>query len=111
MTQPAASSHAVIVMYDAPAELDAWMHGDHYREVLATPGVTGVRRYEVLDGPQACRKYLAVIETDDLDATLAWRQRSRRALAAGRQPARRRQPPRPDLPAHLLRCPRCAQPT
>lgn len=36
MTQPAASSHAVIVMYDAPAELDAWMHGDHYREVLAT---------------------------------------------------------------------------
>lgn len=73
MTQPAASSHAVIVMYDAPAELDAWMHGDHYREVLATPGVTGVRRYEVLDGPQGCRKYLAVIETDDLDATLAWR--------------------------------------
>ncbi|XUK91087.1 hypothetical protein FT173_004575 [Bordetella pertussis] len=35
--------------------------------------MTGVRRYEVLDGPQACRKYLAVIETDDLDATLAWR--------------------------------------
>lgn len=66
-------SHAVIVMYDAPTELDEWMHGPHYDEVLATPGVTHVRRYEVQAGPDGARKYLAIIETDDLDATLQWR--------------------------------------
>ena len=66
-------SHAVVVMYDAPRDLDAWMHGPHYEEVLATPGVTEVRRYEVSVGPEGCRKYLAIIETDDLDATLRWR--------------------------------------
>jgi len=73
MKQAIEPSHAVIMMYDAPADLDDWMHGDHYREVLATPGVKAVRRYEVLAGPEGCRKYVAVIETDDLQATLAWR--------------------------------------
>lgn len=64
---------AIIVMYDAEPELDAWMHGPHYNEVLATPGVTGVRRLQIVDGPPDARKYLAIIETDDLAATQAWR--------------------------------------
>lgn len=73
----------VIVMYDAPAQADKWMHGPHYDEVLRTPGVTEVRRYETLSGPDGCRKYVAVIESDDIDATVAWRdsadgQRSQR---------------------------------
>ena len=63
----------VVVMYDAPREADAWMHGPHYDDVKATPGVVAVRRYEVVDGPAECRRYLALIESDDLDATLAWR--------------------------------------
>lgn len=63
----------LVVMYDAPGSADDWMHGPHYDEVLATPGVTAVRRYEVLDGPPDSRRYIAVIESDDLDATLAWR--------------------------------------
>jgi len=63
----------VIVMYDAPAEADAWMHGPHYDEVKRTPGVTGVSRYEVVEGPSGCRKYIAVIESDDIDATVGWR--------------------------------------
>lgn len=63
----------VVVMYDAPAEADTWMHGPHYDEVLRTPGVTKVRRYEVLEGPQGCRKYIALIESDDVEATVAWR--------------------------------------
>lgn len=63
----------VIVMYDAPPEADAWMHGPHYDEVKATPGVTEVRRYETLKGPDGCRKYIAIIDSDDIDATLAWR--------------------------------------
>lgn len=63
----------VIVMYDAPADADAWMHGPHYDEVRRTPGVTEVRRYETVSGPAGCRKYLALIESDDVDATLAWR--------------------------------------
>ena len=63
----------VVVMYDAPEETDKWMHGPHYDEVMATPGVTEVRRYEVLQGPQGCRRYVALIESDDVDATLAWR--------------------------------------
>ena len=66
---------AVIVMYDAPStpELDEWMHGPHYDEVLATPGVTGVERFEVIEGPGGARKYVAVIHTEDLQATVAWR--------------------------------------
>ncbi|GAA4349117.1 hypothetical protein GCM10023165_35600 [Variovorax defluvii] len=63
----------VIVMYDAPSEADAWMHGPHYDEVLRTPGVTEVRRYEAVAGPEGCRKYIALIDSDDIDATLAWR--------------------------------------
>jgi hypothetical protein len=63
----------VVVMYDAPAEADAWMHGPHYDEVKHTPGVTDVRRYEVVEGPEGCRRYIALIESDDVDATVAWR--------------------------------------
>lgn len=63
----------VVVMYDAPAEADAWMHGPHYDEVKSTPGVTAVRRYEVIDGPKGTQKYIALIESDDIDATVAWR--------------------------------------
>lgn len=63
----------LVVMYDAPAKADAWMHGPHYDEVLRTPGVTEVRRYEVLEGPQGCHKYIALIVSDDVDATIAWR--------------------------------------
>ncbi len=63
----------VIVMYDAPSEADAWMHGPHYDEVLRTPGVTEVRRYETVAGPDGCRKYIALIDSEDIDATLAWR--------------------------------------
>ncbi len=64
---------AVIVMYDAPPEADDWMHGPHYDEVRSTPGVTEVRRYEIVTGPESCRRYVAVIESADLEATLAWR--------------------------------------
>lgn len=63
----------VVVMYDAPADADAWMHGPHYDEVKRTPGVTDVRRYEVVEGPDGCRRYVALIESDDVDATVAWR--------------------------------------
>ncbi len=63
----------VIVLYDAPPQADAWMHGPHYDEVNRTPGVTEVRRYETVTGPDGCRRYIALIETDDIDATLAWR--------------------------------------
>ncbi|WP_274630998.1 DUF4286 family protein [Arvimicrobium flavum] len=64
---------AVVVMYDAEAELDEWMHGPHYDEVLATPGVVAVQRLRVTEGPEGSRRYIAIIETSDLEATLAWR--------------------------------------
>lgn len=63
----------VIVMYDAPSEADDWMHGPHYDEVKRTPGVTEVRRYEAVTAPDGCRKYIAIIDSDDVEATLAWR--------------------------------------
>lgn len=65
----------VLVMYDAPsdAEFEAWMHGPHYDEVMNTPGVIAARRYEVIDPPAGQRRYIALIESNDLDATLAWR--------------------------------------
>lgn len=63
----------VIVLYDAPGEADAWIHGPHYDEVNRTPGVTEVRRYETMSGPDGCRRYIALIDSDDIDATLVWR--------------------------------------
>lgn len=65
----------IFVMYDAPGEpeIDAWMHGPHYDEVLRIPGVTGVQRYAVVEGAPDRSQYLAMIETEDIEATLAWR--------------------------------------
>lgn len=78
----------VVVMYDAPAEADEWMHGPHYDEVKATPGVIEVRRYEVVEGPDGCRKYIALIESEDIDATLAWRSSPEGARSQGEANAR-----------------------
>lgn len=78
----------VVVMYDAPAEADEWMHGPHYDEVNATPGVIEVRRYEIVDGPEGCRKYIALIESEDIDATLAWRSSPEGARSQGEANAR-----------------------
>lgn len=75
----------ILVMYDGPddAPFQAWMDGPHYDEVRATPGIVAARRYRVADGPSGHRRYVAILESDDIDATLAWRnggdgQRSQR---------------------------------
>lgn len=68
-------SGMILVMNDAPndAAFIEWLHGPHMEEVKATPGLTKITRYEVVDGPADRRQYVGVLETDDLDATLAWR--------------------------------------
>lgn len=68
----------IVVMYDGPdtREFIDWMNGPHYDEVKATPGVVAASRYEVIEGPPDRRRYLAVLESDNLDATLAWRNSS-----------------------------------
>ena len=65
----------IVVMYDGPdtEEFIAWMNGPHYDEVKATPGIVAARRYEIVAGPPDRRRYVAILETDDLAATLAWR--------------------------------------
>jgi hypothetical protein len=65
----------IVVMYDGPdtAEFVEWMNGPHYDEVKRTPGIVAARRYEIVAGPPERRRYVAILETDDLDATLAWR--------------------------------------
>jgi len=75
----------IVVMYDGPdtKEFIDWMNGPHYDEVRATPGIVAARRFEIVDGPPQRRRYLAILETADLGATLAWRsspagQRSQR---------------------------------
>ena len=75
----------ILVTYDAPTDQEFidWMNGPHYDEVRATPGIVAARRYQVISGPQGHRRYVAILETDDLEATLAWRdsaegQRSQR---------------------------------
>jgi heme-degrading monooxygenase HmoA len=65
----------IVVMYDGPdtAEFVEWMNGPHYDEVKRTPGIVGARRYEIVAGPTERRRYVAILETEDLEATLAWR--------------------------------------
>jgi hypothetical protein len=67
--------HVILVMYDGPdtAEFLEWMNGPHYDEVKATPGIVAARRFEVTSGPAGHRRYVAILETDDLERTLAWR--------------------------------------
>jgi hypothetical protein len=68
----------IVVMYDGPdtREFIDWMNGPHYDEVKATPGIVAASRYEVIDGPPDRRRYLAVLESDNLEATLDWRNGS-----------------------------------
>lgn len=68
-------SATILIMYDGPdtSEFHAWMDGPHYAEVAATPGIVSARRFKVLEGPEGHRRYAAVLETNDLEATLAWR--------------------------------------
>ncbi len=47
------------------------------------PGVVRVRRYVIVDGPPDRRGYVAVIETEDLEASMAYRNSE-----AGRKPQR-----------------------
>jgi hypothetical protein len=66
----------ILLMCDAPSdpEFVQWLHGPHMDEVKATPGITKVTRYEVIDGPADRRQFVGIMETDDIDATLAWRK-------------------------------------
>src|ERR1700682_6719092 len=65
----------ILVMYDSPDDPDfvAWVHGPHYDEVYRTPGVTKIHRYLIMAGPPDKRQFAAIIESDDVDATLKWR--------------------------------------
>jgi len=40
-------------------------------EVKATPGITEITRYELTEGPADRRQLVGIMETDDIDATLA----------------------------------------
>lgn len=67
----------VILFYDAPddPEFQAWLHGPHFDEVIEkTPGVHSITRLEVLEPAPGHRRYIALLETDDLSTTLAWRR-------------------------------------
>ncbi len=70
-----AARHIILVTYDAPSDQEFidWMNGPHYDEVRATPGIVAARRYQVVAGPPGHRRYVAILETEDLEATLAWR--------------------------------------
>jgi len=65
----------IMVMVDAPDDpaFVEWLHGPHMEEVKATPGITRITRYEVVDGPPDRRQYVGILESDDIDATVAWR--------------------------------------
>jgi len=69
------AKHMILVMYDGPttAEFIEWMNGPHYDEVAVTPGIVAARRFEVTAGPEGHRRYVAILETEDLAKTLAWR--------------------------------------
>jgi hypothetical protein len=65
----------IVLMFDQPTTADfiEWVHGPHMQDMAGVPGITRIRRYEVLDGPPDRRGWVAVIETDDLQATMDYR--------------------------------------
>jgi hypothetical protein len=66
----------IVFMFDAPntPEFLEWVHGPHMQDIGKMPGVVRVRRYEVIDGPPDRRGGVAVIESEDLDATIEYRK-------------------------------------
>ena len=65
----------IVITYDGPdsQEFSDWMDGPHYAEVKNTPGIVSAKRFRVVDGPEGHRRYLAILESEDIQATLAWR--------------------------------------
>jgi hypothetical protein len=65
----------LVLMFDAPETQDFfdWVHGPHMQDIGKIPGVVRVRRYRILKGPPDRRGFVAVIDTDDLEASMAYR--------------------------------------
>lgn len=65
----------IVLMFDQPTTQDflAWVHGAHMEDMAKVPGVVRIRRYEVIDGPPDRRGWIAVIESNDLQATMDYR--------------------------------------
>jgi carbon monoxide dehydrogenase subunit G len=75
---------AIVVTYTAPRsrEFEAWLHGPHYDDLLRQPQVRSVRRLEPVDATGDRAFYMALIESDDLGATLAYRNGAGRPAQA-----------------------------
>lgn len=65
----------IVVTYRAPRdpEFETWLHGPHYDDLLRQPAVRAVRRLEPIDATGDTAFYVALIESDDLEATLRYR--------------------------------------
>lgn len=70
-----AEAGVLIGMYDAPQgeDFDAWLHGPYYQAILKMPGVRSIQRLEVIDPPPEHQRYVVLIETEDIAATLRHR--------------------------------------
>ncbi|MBI4507055.1 MAG: hypothetical protein HY691_16105 [Chloroflexi bacterium] len=67
----------ILLFYDAPddPEFQAWLHGPHFDEVIAKmPGVGRITRLEILSPEPGERRYLALLHSDDIEATVAFRK-------------------------------------
>ncbi len=66
----------IVVTFNTPdtKEFTDWVHGPHMKDISRIPGLYKVRRYQVVEGPADRRGYLAVLEPDDLEASMAYRK-------------------------------------
>ncbi|MEJ0084958.1 MAG: hypothetical protein WDO72_04720 [Pseudomonadota bacterium] len=66
----------VLITFDAPEtkEFLDWAHNKHMQDVSKVPGITRVRRFEVVDGPEDRRRFLSITEYDDLETAVAYRK-------------------------------------
>ncbi len=66
----------VLITFDAPdtQEFLDWAHNKHMQDVSKVPGITGVRRFEVVAGPEDRRRFLSITEYDEIDSALAYRK-------------------------------------
>ena len=71
----------MVEFYDAPdtQEFEDWLYGPHWEEVFdIIPGLRAVRRLEVLNPDRpGQQRILTILESDDIDATWAFRRSSR----------------------------------
>ncbi len=85
------SSGLVLVHHDAPTDLtfSQWLHGEYLPAIMPLMGLSRVTRNEAISPESASHQFVTILETPDVEHTLAamnnpaWQQLAAEAVRRG----------------------------